>query len=77
MGVSAIFGCNRYLVPFTWGVATPGCGLVRNDSKNVQTPIYRCLHRIAPKGVQTIQRVKNALPFREGIVGNRHCGLNS
>ena len=42
-----------------------------------QTPIYRCLHRIASKGVQTIQRIKNALPFREGIVGKGHCGLNS
>ena len=31
MGVSAIFGGNRYLVPFNWGIATPVCGLVRND----------------------------------------------
>ena len=29
---AAIFGGNRYLVPFNRGIATPGCGLVRNDS---------------------------------------------
>ena len=27
----AIFGGNRYLVPFNRGIATPVCGLVRND----------------------------------------------
>ena len=31
MGVTAIFGGNRYLVPFNRGIATPVCGLVRND----------------------------------------------
>ena len=33
VGVVAIFGGNRYLVPFNWGIATPVCGLVRNDRK--------------------------------------------
>ena len=33
MGVDAIFGGNRYLVPFNRGIATPVCGLVRNDRK--------------------------------------------
>ena len=33
MEVTAIFGGNRYLVPFNWGIATPVCGLVRNDRK--------------------------------------------
>ena len=28
---TAIFGGNRYLVPFIGGIATPVCGLVRND----------------------------------------------
>ena len=28
----AFFGGNRYLVPFIGGIATPVCGLVRNDS---------------------------------------------
>ena len=27
----AIFGGNRYLVPFNRGIATPVCALVRND----------------------------------------------
>ena len=27
----AIFGGNRYLVPFNGGIATPACALVRND----------------------------------------------
>ena len=40
-GNIAIFGCNRYLVPFIGGIATPVCALARNDSKNVQTTIYR------------------------------------
>ena len=31
-GNLAIFGGNRYLVPFNRGIATPVCGLVRNDS---------------------------------------------
>ena len=31
MGVTAIFGGNRYLAPFNRGIATPVCGLVRND----------------------------------------------
>ena len=35
MGVSAIFGGNRYLTPFNRGIATPVCALARNDSKNV------------------------------------------
>ena len=34
MGSPAIFGGNRYLVPFNRGIATPVCALVRNDSKN-------------------------------------------
>ena len=33
MGVTEIFGGNHYLVPFNWGIATPVCGLVRNDRK--------------------------------------------
>ena len=33
MGVAAIFGGNRYLVPFNRGIATPVCALARNDSK--------------------------------------------
>ena len=28
----AIFGGNRYLVPFNRGIATPVCALARNDS---------------------------------------------
>ena len=28
---TAIFGGNCYLVPFNRGIATPVCGLVRND----------------------------------------------
>ena len=31
--VAAIFGGNRYLVPFSRGIATPVCALARNDSK--------------------------------------------
>ena len=31
--VAAIFGGNRYLVPFNRGIATPVCALARNDSK--------------------------------------------
>ena len=30
---TAIFGGNRYLVPFNGGIATPVCELARNDSK--------------------------------------------
>ena len=30
-GNLAFFGGNRYLVPFNGGIATPVCGLVRND----------------------------------------------
>ena len=29
---AAIFGGNRFLVPINRGIATPVCGLVRNDS---------------------------------------------
>ena len=29
---TAIFGGNRYLVPFNRGIATPVCALARNDS---------------------------------------------
>ena len=29
---AAIFGSNRYLVPFNGGIATPVCALARNDS---------------------------------------------
>ena len=32
-GNVTIFGGNRYLVPFNRGIATPVCGLVRNDRK--------------------------------------------
>ena len=32
MGITAIFGWNRYLIPFNGGIATPVCALVRNDS---------------------------------------------
>ena len=32
-GNVAIFGGNRYLVPFNGGIATPVCALARNDSK--------------------------------------------
>ncbi len=32
MGADAIFGGNRYLVPWGRGIATPVCALVRNDS---------------------------------------------
>ena len=32
-GNTAIFGGNRYLVRFNRGIATPVCGLVRNDRK--------------------------------------------
>ena len=31
-GNAAIFGGNRYLVPFNRGIAIPVCGLVRKDS---------------------------------------------
>ena len=31
-GNAAIFGGNRYLVPFIMGIATPVCELARNDS---------------------------------------------
>ena len=31
LGNVAISGGNRYLVPFNRGIATPVCGLVRND----------------------------------------------
>ena len=41
MGGTAIFGGNRYLVPFNRGIATPVCALARNDSVIFQTPIYR------------------------------------
>ena len=34
MGVTAIFGGNRYLALFNRGIATPVCALVRNDSIN-------------------------------------------
>ena len=30
--VAAVFGGNRYLVPFNRGIATPVCALARNDS---------------------------------------------
>ncbi|MDY6180839.1 MAG: hypothetical protein SPI15_08285, partial [Candidatus Faecousia sp.] len=30
-GNLTIFGGNHYLVPFNRGIATPVCGLVRND----------------------------------------------
>ena len=40
-GNVAIFGGNRYLIPFIRGIATPVCALARNDSKNTQTPICR------------------------------------
>ena len=33
MGVAAVFGGNRFLVPFNRGIATPVCALARNDSK--------------------------------------------
>ena len=33
MGVSTIFGGNRYVVPWGRGIATPVCALARNDSK--------------------------------------------
>ena len=33
LGFFAIFGSNRYLAPFNRGIATPVCGLVRNDRK--------------------------------------------
>ena len=32
MGIAAILGGNRYLVPFNRGIATPVCALARNDS---------------------------------------------
>ena len=32
VGNVAIFGGNRYLVPFNGGIATPVCALARNDS---------------------------------------------
>ena len=35
------FGGNRYLVSFIGGIATPVCGLARNDSMSLQTPICR------------------------------------
>ena len=38
---AAIFGGNRYRVPFNRGIATPVCALVRNDSFIFQTPIYQ------------------------------------
>ena len=38
VGVTAIFGGNRYLVPFNRGIATPVCGLVRNDRKLGTSP---------------------------------------
>ena len=31
VGFVAIFAGNRYLIPFNRGIATPVCGLVRND----------------------------------------------
>ena len=31
-GIISLFGCNHYLVPFNWGIATPVCALARNDS---------------------------------------------
>ena len=47
-GNLAIFGGNRYLVPFNRGIATPVCALVRNDSVfhgndsiSLQAPICR------------------------------------
>ena len=32
VGAATIFGSDRYLIPFNRGIATPVCGLVRNDS---------------------------------------------
>ena len=36
----AVFGGNRYLVPFNGGIATPVCGLVRNDRKS-ETHLFK------------------------------------
>ncbi len=41
-GVATIFGGNRYPIPFNRGIATPVCGLVRNDSifnRGIATPV--------------------------------------
>ena len=42
-GNVAIFGGNRYLVPFNGGIATPVCALARNDSKySTNTNLSNC-----------------------------------
>ena len=49
--VTAIFGGNRYLVPFNRGIATPVCALVRNDSKySTNTNLQRKDNPLPPVG---------------------------
>ena len=58
MGTSAIFGGNRYLVPFNRGIATPVCGLVRNDRLFVTHPFKQRFIRTTP----ILYYKKNPLP---------------
>ena len=48
MEVAAIFGGNRYLVPFNRGIATPVCALVRNDSIFSNTNLFFRFHSTIP-----------------------------
>ena len=50
MGGTAIFGGNRYLVPFNRGIATPVCALVRNDRKHEAEVLNTNLSFQMPEG---------------------------
>ena len=52
VNVVTILGGNRYLVPFNRGIATPVCGLVRNDRK------------LGGEATNTNFSLSNALPKR-------------
>ncbi len=69
----AIFGGNRYLVPFIRGIATPVCALARNDSEYLtNTNLLRCrvmikaFNKYCEKGVPL---------FRSFPKGNDHESL--
>ena len=46
----AIFGGNRYIVPFNGGIATPVCALARNDSKERTNTNLSIRFLFVPKG---------------------------
>ena len=66
----AVFGGNRYMVPFNGGIATPVCALARNDSISKRTSVNNNLSFLpCPAAAASRVTVKRLRRYAYSVMG--------